>query len=699
MISFCEKEIIYIYEDELDIEKLYSFFSTKESSTSIVLVKDKKDQFIGIITYERLLYKKEDLIQKQTLKAGDDIWYHAELIFKNNKNLIYIPIFDENNKLIYFCYKSVVHRETETKMIIKDLYDNEELFFIKELFPKVQVVYLHDLNEMAFRFYELLKKREIPVVTVGEKWKDLLGIETEDIICPDYARMNVYAEGTPLILDNRDYLDNKRFTVPNVWGFLTDIANMNRIILENRIKEEYNNLGMKVYICRIPEYSQLSNCTIDEEYRYLKQIHLLNHSLDFSDKAISNQIYNIYKMEYHEIIDKLDVKEAIKKRSAIHKDKIIKKQGTGDSYIYLIGPCIVNGHSNLEEEQLSYFLNQELDDNNMNYTIKGIALSEEQCNNLIQIVSSLSINNKDIIILIGHDYQSIRKKYGIDDKADLNLIDVFNSRNKNETWFMDLPIHTTGEGNKYLSKAIFDKIIRPELNKMKLTQETICLQKGKVNLSEKELNDLKLYIQGIEKNKFNVYQPSKIGSIVMNCNPLTLGHMYLIEYARSQVDYLYIFIVEEDKSFFKFQDRYSLVKKATEDMDNVQVIPSGQFILSNKTLPSYFTKEYQKEQIIDASEDIGLFAEYIAPALNIKVRFVGEEPLDPITNQYNMEMRRTLKDYEIEFIEIPRKEISGKVISASKVRKLLFDGDLDSIKKIVPKVTYEYLQNWKHDKC
>ncbi|PUU99564.1 [citrate (pro-3S)-lyase] ligase, partial [Acinetobacter baumannii] len=52
-----------------------------------------------------------------------------------------------------------------------------------------------------------------------------------------------------------------------------------------------------------------------------------------------------------------------------------------------------------------------------------------------------------------------------------------------------------------------------------------------------------------------------IGAIVMNCNPFTLGHQYLVEYAAAQVVRLYLFVVEEDKSEFPFADRLELVKQ------------------------------------------------------------------------------------------------------------------------------------------
>lgn len=183
-----------------------------------------------------------------------------------------------------------------------------------------------------------------------------------------------------------------------------------------------------------------------------------------------------------------------------------------------------------------------------------------------------------------------------------------------------------------------------------------------------------------------------VGSIVMNCNPFTLGHQYLIEYAASQVDYLYIFVVEEDKSFFLFKDRLELVKKGTAHLANVKVLPSGKFIISSNTFSEYFDKANLKGAQIDTSLDVETFATQIAPTLDISVRFVGQEPLDPITNQYNMSMKELLPKYGIELREIPRKEAGNSVISASRVRKYLKENRWDEIKEIVPITTYEFLK-------
>lgn len=183
------------------------------------------------------------------------------------------------------------------------------------------------------------------------------------------------------------------------------------------------------------------------------------------------------------------------------------------------------------------------------------------------------------------------------------------------------------------------------------------------------------------------------GSIVMNCNPFTKGHRYLIEYAAKRVDRLYIFVVKEDKSFFKYEDRFEMVKQGTADLKNVVVVSSGKFIISSLTFPEYFMKDYVKEKNFDVSMDVETFCKHIAPPLSIKKRFAGEEPFDPVTLNYNENMRRILPKYGMEFCEIPRLAIDEKrVINATEVRRLLRERDFKTIKEYVPETTVRILQ-------
>ena len=183
----------------------------------------------------------------------------------------------------------------------------------------------------------------------------------------------------------------------------------------------------------------------------------------------------------------------------------------------------------------------------------------------------------------------------------------------------------------------------------------------------------------------------------MNCNPFTLGHQYLVEYAAAKVARLYIFVVEEDKSEFPFADRIELVRQGVKHIPNVEVLPSGKFIISQTTFSGYFNKADLQDVQVDSSEDVEIFAKEIAPTLGITIRFAGEEPKDNVTRQYNETMKKILPRYGVEFCEIPRKEISAEPISASSVREALKVSDFDKIKKLVPDTTFLYL--WAKHFC
>lgn len=178
----------------------------------------------------------------------------------------------------------------------------------------------------------------------------------------------------------------------------------------------------------------------------------------------------------------------------------------------------------------------------------------------------------------------------------------------------------------------------------------------------------------------------------MNCNPFTLGHQYLVEYAAARVVKLYIFVVEEDKSEFPFADRIELVKQGVKNFPNVEVLPSGKFIISQQTFSGYFNKAELQDVQVDSSEDVEIFGREIAPTLGITIRFAGEEPKDNVTRQYNETMKKILPHYGVEFCEIPRKEFGDEPISASSVRAALKVGDFDKIRNLVPDTTFLYLR-------
>lgn len=182
------------------------------------------------------------------------------------------------------------------------------------------------------------------------------------------------------------------------------------------------------------------------------------------------------------------------------------------------------------------------------------------------------------------------------------------------------------------------------------------------------------------------------GAVVVNCNPFTLGHRHLIEYAAARCAKLHVFVVWEEQSIFPPEVRYALVKQGISHLSNVVMHPGRDYVISQATFPSYFMKTCDEWAEHYARLDLTLFARFIAPHLQIRKRFVGEEPFSAVTAVYNQVMKGLLPPCGIEVDEIPRWAAGGKAVSASRVRALLALGDLHSVKELVPAATYRFLQ-------
>ena len=177
------------------------------------------------------------------------------------------------------------------------------------------------------------------------------------------------------------------------------------------------------------------------------------------------------------------------------------------------------------------------------------------------------------------------------------------------------------------------------------------------------------------------------GVVVMNCNPFTLGHRYLIEQAAKQVKRLYVMVVREDCSLFAYTERKAMVEQGVADIENVTVIDGSDYAISRATFPTYFLKRLDEAADTQMQLDLDLFRRHIAPALGATVRFVGTEPTDQLTRRYNQLMHEALKDVR----EIDRLAKDGNAVSASRVRKAMEQGDMNTIRQLVPPTTLPYI--------
>jgi [citrate (pro-3S)-lyase] ligase len=195
----------------------------------------------------------------------------------------------------------------------------------------------------------------------------------------------------------------------------------------------------------------------------------------------------------------------------------------------------------------------------------------------------------------------------------------------------------------------------------------------------------------------------KIGCIVMNANPFTLGHRYLAEQAAAACDRVHVFVVREDVSQFRYADRFMLVSQGLAGIPNLTVHHGSEYMISRATFPGYFLKD---KGIIDSCHtaiDLLLFREYLAPALGITHRFVGTEPFCTVTNKYNEDMKYWLQQAPsraaaLSVVEIQRTTRAGTPISASEVRRLLAADNFLPIGELVPDSTLQLLKcQYAHD--
>lgn len=368
--------------------------------------------------------------------------------------------------------------------------------------------------------------------------------------------------------------------------------------------------------------------------------------------------------------------------------------------LHIYGRCGVFGYAVEDADSLPSLMQKELISRGhkiriINHGLWG-GLDEYLINNFLN--DSIGMREGDIVLFyMKHIDMTLLGKlvgHGVYYK---DITDEWHNRKNADTTFFNQPGHMNAYGYSIVSKIICDDLEASGFSG-KIPASTVkIIQANNLNSylkSQKNTHfeqEIAQYIESIIK-QYPVHGLSNCGAIVMNCNPFTKGHRHLIETASESVERLYIFVVEEDKSFFKYNDRFEMVQKGTADLDNIVVVPSGKFIISAYTFPEYFMKDYVKEKNFDASLDLETFCKFIAPPLRITKRFAGEEPFDPVTKNYNDFMKKLLPSFGIEFHEIPRFAIDNeRVINATAVRRLLKEKNLKELREYVPESTYTVL--------
>lgn len=205
------------------------------------------------------------------------------------------------------------------------------------------------------------------------------------------------------------------------------------------------------------------------------------------------------------------------------------------------------------------------------------------------------------------------------------------------------------------------------------------------------------YLEGLRRAAEAEVGGQPTGVVVMNANPFTLGHRYLISRAAARVARLYVIVVAEEASLFGYGERMAMIKAAVADIDNVVVCRGSSYAVSRATFPTYFLKRITDAADTQMMLDIDLFCRHIAPALGTTVRFVGSEPTDALTCRYNELMKKRLGSV-VEVQRLAAASCPGGAqaeaavpVSASRVRAAMQRQCFAEAAALVPPTTLPYI--------
>lgn len=657
MIRFIRKKVYKIEWETWCIHKKEIFQEVGESDNEVIMIY-KNQRYYGYIDMQFplniMVSECEPEYEPLELIFNDDIVEMAYDQFMKCNNLTLIPLKLEykNDVMIFICNipPDVDYDHYMAALCVLDTYDGNERtkkFFMEKFLGHKKGFILSDLDEFTFKCYKILKKENVKIWCEGYLWP-LVGIHTDNTeLIPEGQIIHV----TP---QNVNAIGQFAYTQECVWN-----------------AEELYRKGIEAYTLLIPVMEELENINALEEIMYKQRVTfpklIENHDTELGEMLLRRLL---------EIEDNAQIE--LSEQEFVHPTVL----GDGENIIYLIGACNVEGTTYLESASLANILYKKCVASSWNYKICRVVIPVMSMD-IQQRVEELNIKEADKVFFVCSAHPHSESKRCID------MLSVYNARKEDELFFSDFPMHTLRVGNEAIAECML-----PYMDEIKtVDRDKKYLQVSKPRLSVQERKKLNTYIDNIKQREYRLEKGGEnTGAIVMNANPFTLGHLHLIEKAAGQVTLLYIFVVQEDLSEFCFEDRFQLVKGGTAHLKNVVVVPSGSFVLSRHTMSAYFEKETLQESRIDASKDVAIFGSYIAPALSISVRFIGEEPFDSVIRQYNEEMKKKLPLYGIKVVEIPRTGVDGMVISASVVRSLYQKQKWEEIEKMLPEVTLRFLK-------
>lgn len=677
-------EVIMINERNFNVKYI---ISQVKSDTNIIYVIDNQNFLLGIVTIGDLrkilsgeipyeINKKFNFIEYNSFKNAES----PEEFFKNERDLE-IPVLSEG-KLVFELYRKDKKRRSS---VVDFERIKTSIFKLRLLEMLGSKIHIKELNERTLGIYRLLElNKDIEILVSSNKI---------DIIKPKkYGNQ---------ICDTVIYDTTVKFEFTEFGTRHIDIEQIYCNFLSQSIFNYMSKNDVTYLYFETPKYYKISN-NQKENLRSGSFDEFANNESELESVYGDNQNKEYWTSKEYEKVSLIRQNECLRLTdfNGTHYKVINGIRETTNSpkhyknTIYVYGSCIARGFGVSNNSTIESYLQNLVNTyykNQYRLVNQGIGGKVDDIEDFTKMMFQ-EYKKGDIVIHIGGNSWNDMET----DERPLvyTCSEALNNFDSSIPIFIDKVVHLNHNGNKCVAEFIFRKL---ESNKiLQFNSDNHIIAPYKESLSKYDNISLESFKEQLKQFRVQDFLSKRIGAIVMNCNPFTNGHLYLIEQSRKQVDFLYIFVVEENKSYFSFEDRYRLVKDNCSHMDNVMVLPSGRFIISTETFPDYFIKNELQEVQIDPSLDVELFGKEIAPVLNIKTRFLGTEPIDKVTAQYNDSLKQLLRNFNVEVVEIQRICVDDTIVSASFVRKEIQNRNFEKLKEFVPSYTYQYILGRYH---
>lgn len=247
MIRLIDCEVYAVEKNEITRYGLFSFFCNNHTEDFVSVYSN--GVYEGVISYQKLLHTSsesiDDLISKEKYicKQNDlNLFSNLSKMTSKKKDSL-VTLTNWGGEILYFAYNDETNEYAEIEQSMKNLEksDNKTDFFLEDIYPNVKKVWIENLNEFAYRFYNILRKVGMPVEVCGEKWTVLfpeLCKKQEDFT--ENKILKIHAEG----------IRNIGFSMANdickEWKFLIEIGRLKHNYITEKYRKNLKMLALNV---------------------------------------------------------------------------------------------------------------------------------------------------------------------------------------------------------------------------------------------------------------------------------------------------------------------------------------------------------------------------------------------------------------------------------------------------------------------